>query len=51
MSSWTDICRDKNGGMKCDSADACRSCKEQAARLMTDRLLSLTPHSKEQKDG
>lgn len=50
MSSWTDVCRDKNGGMKCNSADACRPCKEESARLMTDRLLKSALNSKEQKD-
>lgn len=27
---WSDVCRGKNGGLKCDSADACIACKEEA---------------------
>lgn len=27
---WSDICREKNAGMKCDSADACARCIEEA---------------------
>lgn len=31
--TWTDICREKNHGMACDTQDACRSCKEEASRV------------------
>lgn len=48
MSSWKDVCRDKNGSDVCDTADACQRCIEQAARQMTDRLLSSA--KEEQKD-
>ncbi len=37
--NWSDICRDKNGGMKCHSEDACNDCKEKAAKIMTDNVL------------
>lgn len=30
--SWSDICRSKNGGMKCDSDDACSACKSEATQ-------------------
>ena len=34
---WTDVCRAKNGGMKCDSADACQACKDEAALKRTSK--------------
>jgi hypothetical protein len=37
--TWSDVCREKNGGMKCHSDDACRTCKNEA-KMMTDALNS-----------
>lgn len=36
--NWSDVCRDKNGGMKC--GEPCKSCMKEAAKVLTDRLLS-----------
>lgn len=37
---WSDVCREKNGGMKCDSAAACARCIEEAARRLTDHIIA-----------
>ena len=36
---WTDVCRAKNGGMKCDSADACQACKDEAATSKAPKVI------------
>lgn len=36
---WKDICGERNGPDVCDTADACRTCIEKAARRMAGRVI------------
>jgi len=45
---WKDICRETNGPDVCDGT-GCKRCIEEAARIMTERVLE--GDKKEQSDG